>query len=330
MAALTYSATTYSAFMLIGLAGFTYAGGVGALGFELIYLSGLVLVAFFGPRFWIVGKQYNYITPTEMLGDRYQSKSLEFIAAIASVIFLIPYSAVQLVGIGILMEGLSGGAIPFMAGLVIAVIFAVSWAWTGGMRAVAWTDSLQALVMITVATVSVILIVYRGFGGFGEMFTALETRYPEWLSVPGPGFFNFNAFVGLSVPWFFFSLSNPQVSQRLFIPKSIAQLRIMVIGFLVFGFIYTLISIIWGFSARLLLPELEVADQATPHFAGLESSSGGHFPDCHAGITAAAISTVNSIVLTLSSMVSRDIFKRFNLNSRRNYTYVGTATPSDS
>lgn len=46
VAALTYSATTYSAFMLVGLAGLTYAGGVGALGFELIYLSGLVLVAF--------------------------------------------------------------------------------------------------------------------------------------------------------------------------------------------------------------------------------------------------------------------------------------------
>jgi SSS family solute:Na+ symporter len=47
VAALSYSATTYSAFMMIGLAGFTYSGGVGALGFELIYLSGLSLVAFF-------------------------------------------------------------------------------------------------------------------------------------------------------------------------------------------------------------------------------------------------------------------------------------------
>src|SRR5690625_1030483 len=67
--ALTYSATTYSAFMLVGLAGLTYQGGVGALGFELIYMSGLVLVAFFGPRIWLVGKTYGYVTPSEMLGD---------------------------------------------------------------------------------------------------------------------------------------------------------------------------------------------------------------------------------------------------------------------
>src|SRR5690625_3213766 len=55
VSAMSYSATTYSAFMLIGLAGLTYSGGVGALGFELIYLCGVTLVLIFGPRFWSVG-----------------------------------------------------------------------------------------------------------------------------------------------------------------------------------------------------------------------------------------------------------------------------------
>ena len=314
VAALTYSATTYSAFMLVGLAGLTYAGGVGALGFELIYLSGLVLVAFFGPRFWLVGKKYNYITPTEMLADRYQSKFLEVIAAIAAIIFLIPYSAVQLVGIGTLMEGLSDGKIPFIAGLIVATVFAVTWAWIGGLRSVAWTDSLQALVMLAIALFSVILIVYRGFGGFGGLFTTLETNYPLWLTVPGPGtpgYFNPHRFVGLSMPWFFFCLSNPQVSQRLFIPKSLKHMKTMVMGFMVFGFIYTLISIIWGFSARVLLPDLAIADAATPGLLALEIVPRGVALIVMLGITAAAISTVNSIILTLSSMVSRDVFKIF-------------------
>lgn len=309
VAALTYSATTYSAFMLVGLAGFTYAGGVGALGFELIYLSGLVLVAFFGPRFWLVGRHYNYLTPTEMLGDRYQSKALAAIATLASVVFLIPYSSVQLVGISTLMVGLSGGEIPFVTGLVVATVFAVAWAWMGGMKAVAWTDSLQALVMITVATLSVLLVVNRAFGGFGGMFFSLQAQYPAWLTVPGPGFFNFKAFVGLSLPWFFFSLSNPQVSQRLFIPKSLKHMRTMLLGFLIFGFIYTLISIVWGFSARLLLPDLPSADAATPHLLALEIIPAGVAVIVMLGITAAAISTVNSIILTLSSMISRDVYK---------------------
>ncbi|HSH45092.1 MAG TPA: hypothetical protein VK966_04510, partial [Longimicrobiales bacterium] len=106
VAALTYSATTYSAFMLIGLAGLTYQGGVGALGFELIYLAGLSLVVFFGPRFWKVGHTYDYVTPSEMLGDRYGSRGVAVTVAVLSCLFLIPYSAVQLMGIGYLLEGL--------------------------------------------------------------------------------------------------------------------------------------------------------------------------------------------------------------------------------
>lgn len=316
VAALTYSATTYSAFMLVGLAGFTYIGGVGALGFELIYLSGLILVAFFGPRFWLVGKRYNYLTPTEMLGDRYQSKAVAAVSAVAAVIFLIPYSAVQLIGIGALLEGISGGAIPYLAGVGIAAFIAVYWTWTGGLKAVAWTDSLQAVVMLSVAVLSVIFIAYRGFGGFGGMFNQLEANYPAWLTVPGPGFFNVKAFVGLTLPWFFFSLSNPQVSQRLFVPRSLGQMRIMVMGFLVFGFIYTLVSILWGFSARLLLPDLAIADSATPALLGLNIVPAFIALLVMLGISAAAVSTVNSIILTLSSMVCRDVFK--NVSSEAN------------
>ncbi len=318
VAALTYSATTYSAFMLVGLAGFTYIGGVGALGFELIYLSGLVLVAFFGPRFWLVGKKYNYLTPTEMLGDRYQSKAVAIVSAAAAVIFLIPYSAVQLIGIGALLEGISGGAIPYLAGVGIAAVIAVYWTWSGGLKAVAWTDSLQAAVMITVAVLSVIFIVYRGFGGFGGMFSQLETHYPSWLAVPGPGFFNVHAFVGLTLPWFFFSLSNPQVSQRLFMPRNLGQMRIMVMGFLIFGFIYTIVSILWGFSARLLLPDLAAADSATPVLLSLNIVPSIIALLVMLGISAAAISTVNSIILSLSSMVCRDIFKNVAVEADEN------------
>ncbi len=317
VAALTYSATTYSAFMMVGLAGFTYLGGVGAWGFELIYLSGLILVAFFGPRFWLAGKKYNFITPSEMLGHRYQSQSVAAISALASVIFLIPYSAVQLIGIGTLLEGLSGGAIPFTVGLILATIIAVTWTWLGGLRSVAWTDSLQAIIMLVAASLSIYFVLNRAFGGLGALFLALETEAPEWLRVPGPGFFNFKAFIGLSLPWFFFSLSNPQVSQRLFIPRSLKQMRTMIMGFLIFGFIYTFISIIWGLSARLLLPDLPSGDLATPRLLATE-----FIPDIIAlivflGITAAAISTINSIILTLSSMVSRDIFKELGLDEEQ-------------
>ncbi|MEX2572490.1 MAG: sodium:solute symporter family protein [Gemmatimonadota bacterium] len=307
VAALTYSATTYSAFMLIGLAGLTYQGGVGALGFELIYLAGLSLVVFFGPRFWRVGHAYDYVTPAEMLGDRYESRLVAVVVAVVSCIFLIPYSAVQLMGIGYLLEGLTEGGVSFIAGVTVAAVLAVAWAYLAGLRSVAWTDSLQSLVMI-VSAVAVLVLVVRALGGPGAFAATLERDHAEWLTVPGPGYFDLPTFIGLSLPWFFFSISNPQVSQRLFVPASLASMRVMVLGFLVFGFVYTLVSIVWGFSALVMFPGLENPDLATPTLL-----SSGVVPPLLAlmvmlGITAAAISTVDSILLTLSSMVSRDLY----------------------
>lgn len=309
VSALTYSATTYSAFMMVGLAGLTYVGGVGALGFELIYLSGLILAVFFGPRFWLAGKKYGYLTPAELLGDRYGSKTLALVAALASLIFLIPYSAVQLMGIGTLLEGITGGGIPFLTGTIIAAVLAAVWALMGGLRSVAFTDSLQALIMLLASALALFFIVYRFFGGFGGFFQTIELQIPQWLTVPGPGYFNFMAFLGLSLPWFFFSLSNPQVSQRLFVPASLSQMRIMVRGFLVFGFIYTLISVLWGFSGRLLFAELASGDLVTPSLLALPEIPLLISLIVMVGIIAAAISTINSIILTLSSMISRDILK---------------------
>ena len=308
VAALSYSATTYSAFMMVGLAGFTYSGGVGALGFELIYLAGLSLVAFFGPRFWLVGKEFGYVSPYEMLGDRYNNQWIAVAAAVTACVFLIPYLAVQLMGVGYLMTGLSGGSIPFMVGVIIAAFLAIAWALIAGMRSVTWTDSLQSLIMIVVSIIILFFIIYKHLGGFVGLFGSIKSDYPNFLTVPGPGFFNFKAFLGLTLPWFFFSISNPQVSQRLFIPRSLKAMKTMIKGFLTFGFIYTIVSVLWGFSTKLLIPGLEQADMATPTLLGSEYVPTVLGLIAMVGITAAAISTIDSIMLTLSSLVVRDLF----------------------
>ncbi|UOQ86412.1 sodium:solute symporter family protein [Gracilibacillus salinarum] len=308
VSALSYSATTYSAFMLVGLAGLTYNGGVGAFGFEIIYFMGVSLVAIFGPRFWLVGKKYGYVTPSEMLGDRYQSKWVAIVTAISSCLFLIPYSAVQLTGIGYLLAGVTDGAIPFTTGVVIATVLAIVFSYIAGIRSVAWTDSLQSLLMITTSTIVVIVIILH-LGGIGGFFDAIEARDPQALAVPGNGFFNFWTFLGLTIPWFFFSISNPQVSQRLFMPASLKSMRHMLLGFLVFGFIYTIVSVVWGFSASVLFPDLENADLATPTLLSSDVVPPVLGVIVMVGIMAAAISTIDSILLTLSSLFSRDVYR---------------------
>ena len=307
LSAMSYSATTYSAFMLIGLAGLTYAGGVGALGFELIYLCGVTLVLIFGPRFWLAGKEFGFVTPSEMLGHRYQNRGVAIVTALTSCVFLIPYSAVQLAGVGYLLEGMSGENISFTAGTVLATVLAIAFALVAGLRSVVWTDSLQAIIMIISATVVVIFVI-NGLGGIGDFFDKVSETSPGSLTVPGNGFFSLSAFIGLTLPWIFFSISNPQVSQRLYTPKSMKDLRVMLLGFMAFGFIYTLVAVTWGFAASIEFPGLANGDLATPMLLASDLVPTVLGVIVMVGIMAAAVSTIDSILLTLSSMVTRDVF----------------------
>jgi SSS family solute:Na+ symporter len=307
ISALTYAATTYSAFMMVGLAGLTYKFGVGALGFELTYLCGLVLVVFFGPRFWLVGRKFDYLTHAHLLADRYQSRGVGIIATLLCLVFLIPYAAIQVMGIAYLLAGVSKGAIPLLIGMIIAIALAIVWANIAGLRSVAWTDALQALIMLGVSIIAVWYLADKGFGGFGGFFDKMNKEISQLLT--GPGLFKFNVFFGLALPWIFFSLSNPQVTQRLFIPKSVAAFKQMIGGFLIFGLIYTIVSVLWGFGARLVVPGLENADLATPSLLAHPIIPWSIAIIVMIGILAAAISTIDSILLTLSSMVARDIYK---------------------
>lgn len=82
----------------------------------------------------------------------------------------------------------------------------------------------------------------------------------------------------------------------------------MLLGFLVFGFIYTFVSVLWGFAAIIHFPDLSTADLATPKL--LSSSLVPPLLDVIVmiGIVAAAVSTIDSILLTLSSLVARDVY----------------------
>ncbi len=304
LSGMTYAATTYSAFMLVGLVGLTYRFGVAALGFEMTYLLFTVFfLLVFAPRFWFAGQMYDLVTPSELLAKRYDSPGVGAATALLGLIMLIPYSAVQLIGAGLLVEGLTGGSIPYMAGvMVMAVIAGITSLWAG-MRSVAWTDAVQGVTMLTTAIVVFVVVSFRYFGGLGGFFDTIALDHSELLTIQ----WDFNFFLGITLPWSFFALTNPQVSQRLFVPDRISSIRRMILYFSVFGLVYTLISTLYGLQAAAIIPGLENPDGAMP--ALLTTVPIPLALLLFVGIFAAASSTLGSIVLTLSSLFARDVAK---------------------
>lgn len=325
VAGLSYAATTYSAFMLVVLTGLTYRGGIGALGFELIYFAGLSLLVIFAPRFWLVGRRWGFISPAEMIGARYGSRTVARLMAAVSLVFLLPYCTTQMAGIGLLLSGVTGGTITLFQAVAVGSALAMVWALLAGLRSVAWTDAVLSLVMLFSGLLAVGYVV-SALGGPARFLADLQVDHGAHLTVPGPGLWSLPTFLALAFPWFFFALSNPQVSQRLFILRDFQAMRRMILWVLGFGFVFTLIAVIWGFAALQLAPGLENTSMATPALL-----TSGAVPTWVAlllilGILSAAISTLDSIALTVGALVARDVFRGERQGNDKRQILVGRAT----
>ena len=296
VSAMTYAATTYSAFMMVGLVGLSYATGVGAFIFEMAYLvATLILLSVYGRRIWQLGKERGFVTPMEMFSDRY-GPLVGSLGAVVAFVALIPYTSVQVIGLALIFQTYDIG---FEAGIVIAAAIICIWALLGGLRGVAITDSLQGVFMMALAVVAVVWS--------GRQFGGLElSTFPNKVWTP-------IFFINLTLPWCFFALTNPQVVQRLFIIKEKRDFRKMLLLFGVFGFLYTTIVTLIGFSAKFataagIFPQVADRDMVIVNVLG-QMSRWLALP-LALTIIFAAVSTANSIILTLSSMLTRDLLRQ--------------------
>ncbi|MCG8481420.1 MAG: hypothetical protein MI724_20165, partial [Spirochaetales bacterium] len=63
VSAMTYAATTYSAFMMVGLVGLSYGTGIGALIFEAVYLvATVILLSVYGGKIWDMARRHDLVS----------------------------------------------------------------------------------------------------------------------------------------------------------------------------------------------------------------------------------------------------------------------------
>mgnify|MGYP000250470217 CR=1 FL=1 len=120
----TLAATNFSAFTFLGFAGNAYKTGFGQYGI-MGFGTAIMAIMFYviGRKVWKLGKEKSYITPPELIGDRFNSYSLRLLFMGVMVVFTIPYLAVQAIGAGIIIQNMTNigwqvGAIVTMLSLI--------------------------------------------------------------------------------------------------------------------------------------------------------------------------------------------------------------------
>ncbi|MCG8478341.1 MAG: hypothetical protein MI724_04535, partial [Spirochaetales bacterium] len=267
--------------------------GIGALIFEAVYLvATVILLSLYGGKIWDMARRHDLVSPMELFAVRYGRLSAQVGTVVASLA-LVPYTAVQVIGLAVILEGFG---LAYGTGVLFAVANIGVWTLLGGLRGVAITDALQGFFMLAVAIV--VLLWAR------SEYQAVElSSFPNAVWTP-------RFFINLTLPWSFFALTNPQVVQRLFMLRRRKDLRNMIILFALFGAIFTVIVTFVGFAAKAgtlqgLFPVVEDRDRVIVEImAGMGRTLALPLA---LSIVFASVSTANSILLTLSSMFTRDI-----------------------
>ena len=307
--AMTMMATYGSASSFIGGPGIAYNTGLGWVLLAMAQLpAGYFVLMVLGKKFAIVSRRIQAITLIDFLKKRYDSNIVIFIAAIAIIVFLFASMTAQWVGGARLIQSLTG--LDYTAALLVFGVTVLIYVTIGGFRAVALTDALQGTIMIIGTVILLIGTIIAG-GGIENIMQKLVAENPNFISPFGatenltPLYVSsFWILIGLGV------IGLPQIAVRAMSYKNSKSLhRAILIGTIGIGTIMFGMHLI-GVLARPVMPGIEVADTVMPLLT-LKV-----LPPVLAGIVLAApmaaiMSTVNALLILVSSTVVKDVYLNF-------------------
>lgn len=317
---LTLYATQYSGNTLFGFTGKTYRVGYSWV-MSLHFMTAIIVCyLLFAPRLHWLAKKNGYVTPADYLYHRYRSKAIIILATLIMVVGLGNYLLAQLMAMGRAMQGLATVRPDeaYQYGVILLALIMVVYGTLGGLRAVAWTDVIQGAILMAGFAILVIML----FDQYGSLKTATErilnaeaadtfvkatppdgNRCREWLS--------YVLLVGLGGALY------PQAIQRIYAAKTAQTLRrsLAVMAFL--PLTTTLVALIAGIMALAHIPGLEGAatDQVLSRVLSdiQRDSAFGYWLVVllFAALLAALMSTADSALLSISSMLTKDLYARF-------------------
>jgi SSS family solute:Na+ symporter len=161
----------YTAYTFIAVPAAVF--GTGAIGFFAVPYTIIVYPFVFVvmPRLWSVARRHHYITAADFVRGRYSSRSLALAVAFTGILATMPYIALQLVGIQVVLAAMG---IQGDAPLVIAFIILAAYTYFSGLRAPAMIALVKDVIIYVTIFVAIIVIPIK-LGGFGNIFAAADS-----------------------------------------------------------------------------------------------------------------------------------------------------------
>lgn len=313
---LTLYATAYSGNSLLGYPGQAYRDGYSFIMSTGFMMSIVVVFHVLVPKLRPLAVRYHFVTPGDYVRHRFAghwATTLRLVIAILMTLALANFLLAQLKAMGEVASLVTGGRIPYEAGVIGLAGVILFYETRGGMRAVAWTDAAQGIIMFFGLAALFVWLLSEA-GGLAEITREVALKRPDAVAIPSRG---------TSINWFSTivlmgtaSVLYPQAIQRIFAAKDGRALKRSFSGMtfmpLVTTFVVTLIGI--ASIARFDITRAVDTDGVVPMLLSDWGSIGGWATWAallvFLGALSAIMSTADSCLLSLGSLLSRDLLGR--------------------
>ena len=175
----------YTAYTFVAVPALAF--GAGAIAFFAVPYTIMIYPILFlvFPRLWYVCHKHNYITAGDFVRGRFGNRWLALAITVTGIVATMPYIALQLVGLQVVIGGLGVAGTGYAADLplIIAFIVLAAFTYTSGLRAPASIAVVKDILIYVTAFAAVIVVPIQ-LGGFGKIFAAVPPA-KELLAVPG-------------------------------------------------------------------------------------------------------------------------------------------------
>jgi len=320
-------AANISAEQIIGMSGSGYVIGLAIASYEWMAAITLIIV---GKYFLPIYLKRNIYTMPQFLEQRYDHR----VRTILAIFWLGVYIFVNLTAVlwlGALAIHTVAG-VDLVYGLLFLGAFAAAYSLYGGLKAVAFTDIIQVVVLVFGGLfLSFVALDTIGAGqgvlaGFGELVARAPEKFDMILSPDNPYYADLPGISVLIGGMWIMNLSywgfNQYIIQRALAAKNIreAQKGIAFAAFL--KLLMPVIVVLPGIAAVVLAPDLSSPDQAYPELMKLMPV--GMMGLVFAALVAAIVSSLGSMTNSIATIFTMDLYSFYKKDrSQQHYVFVG-------